>query len=218
MIKFYVNNLLKKSSNVFIGIATKDLKIAKKISNELKKRGLKYIFLAPENDFPTYLRVLIYGYRNEFKESSIKNFLFYEDYNSPSKIVDRAYEIAFGREKYSNIIIAIDPGNRIGAAFICDNLIIKTMLFYNIKNLLNEIDSFFKMHFNSRKIVLIGKGAYEIGDKIINAINKKYGKEVELILMREDFSNKNIFNSDNKYISKDERSAISLAKKFLIKI
>ncbi|MGB9638884.1 MAG: hypothetical protein ACPL1F_06295 [bacterium] len=211
--------MLKKSSNVFIGIATKDLKIAKKISNELKKRGLKYIFLTPENDFPTYLKVLIYGYRNEFRESSIKNVLFYEDYDSPSKIIDRAYEIAFGKEKYSNVIVAIDPGGRIGAAFICDNLVIKTMLFHNIKNLLNEMDSFFKMHFNnSRKIVLIGKGAYEIGNKIINAINKKYGKEVELILIHEEFSNKNIFNSDNKYISKDERSAISLAKKFLIKI
>lgn len=218
MINFYVNNLLGKGSNIFIGIATKDLKIAKKICNELEKRGLKYIFLTPENDFPTYLRVLIYGYRNEFRESSIKNVLFYEDYDSPSKIVDRAYEIAFGKENYSNIIIAIDPGNRIGAAFICDNLIIKTMLFHNIKNLLNEIDSFFKMHFNSRKIILIGKGAYEIGNKIINEINKKYGKEVELILMCEDFSNKNIFNSYDKYISKDERSAISLAKKFLIKI
>jgi len=218
LINFYVNNLLGKGSNIFIGIATKDLKIAKKICNELEKRGLKYIFLTPENDFPTYLRVLIYGYRNEFRESSIKNVLFYEDYDSPSKIVDRAYEIAFGKENYSNIIIAIDPGNRIGAAFICDNLIIKTMLFHNIKNLLNEIDSFFKMHFNSRKIILIGKGAYEIGNKIINEINKKYGKEVELILMCEDFSNKNIFNSYDKYISKDERSAISLAKKFLIKI
>ena len=218
MIKFYVNKLLRKSSNVLIGIATKDLKIAKKICNELKKRRLKYIFLTPEGDFPTYLRVLIYGYKNEFKESSIKNVLFYEDYDSPSKIVDRAYEIALGRKNYSNIIVAIDPGNRIGAAFICDNLIIKTMLFHNIKNLLNEIDSFFKMHFNCRKIILIGKGAYEIGNKIINAINKKYGKEIELILIHEEFSNKTIFNSNNKYISKDERSAISLAKKFLMKI
>jgi len=218
LIKFYVDNLLKKNSDILIGIATKDLKIAKKICNELKKRGLKYIFLTPENDFPTYLRVLIYGYRNEFKESSIKNILFYEDYDSPSKIVDRAYEIALGKEKYSNVVIAIDPGNRIGAAFICDNLIVKTMLFYNIKNLLNEIDSFFKMHFNSKKIILIGKGAYEIGSKIINEINKKYGKEVKLITINEEFSNKNIFDSNNKYISKDERSAISLAKKFLIKI
>lgn len=218
MINFYVNNLLEKYSNVFIGIATKDLKIAKRISNELKKRGLKYIFLTPENDFPTYLKVLIYGYRNEFKRSSIKNVLFYEDYNSPSKIVDRAYEIALGKEKYSNVIVAIDPGNRIGAAFICDNLIIKTMLFHNIKNLLSEVDSFFKMHFNSKKIILIGKGAYDIGNKIINEIDKKYGKEVKLVIMNEEFSNKNIFDSNNKHISKDERSAISLAKKFLIKI
>lgn len=209
--------MLKNSSNAFIGIATKDLKIAKKICSELEKRGLKYIFLTPEDNFPTYLRVLIYGYRKEFKETTIKNILFYEDYNSPSKIIDKAYEIAFGREKYSNIVIAIDPGNRIGVAFMCDNLIIKTMLFCNIKEFLNELDSFLKMHFNSRKFVLIGKGAQKISDKIYNEVNKKFGKDVKIIFIDEKFSNKNIFNME-KNISKDEKSAIALAKKFLIKI
>jgi len=174
------------------------------------RRGVKFVHLTSSDAIPAYITVAI-STRNERKSTSISKMLIQEDFPSVTSLVDRAYELSLGKNCCRAATVSIDPGKRIGAAFLCDDLLTRTEVFHRKQEAAEEAELFFKSHQCQRSEVIIGAGAPEHRDQLLYYLRRISAPNLKIYLVDENSSHGNIYIPRN--LSKDEGSAISISSR-----
>jgi hypothetical protein len=157
---------------VDIAVATSDFRLVSRLLSEGARRGLSVIHVVHPSEIPLTVKVLIMK-RGEMVWESVKIPTIYaDDFTSPTSVLDRAMEIAAGKADSRAATISIDPGRRVGVAFIVDEYVIRTESFTDIVNLERSIREFIENHKMLETDVIIGSGAPEYREAVLELIRR----------------------------------------------
>ncbi len=202
-----------------IGLVTLDLRLAAKVRRASKKYHADVIHVARAEELPLDVRVVIAKRDEGFK--MIKGFVLYpEDFSSVEELVERAVEAAFTGLKYKMAVVAIDPGKNLGAAYLLDNIILKTKKYGSVDRLVEDVESFVKGHRKAeRRYIIIGAASdFEAVKGILRKLEKRLRDcEATLMVCDESFTSKG-FLPKLRGMSKDEYSALMLSLKNILRL
>ncbi|MEM4302821.1 MAG: hypothetical protein QW470_00025 [Candidatus Caldarchaeum sp.] len=157
---------------VRIAVLTSDMKLARNVVEEAVRRGLKADHVTNPGDIPLAAKAVVVK-KGEFKEITHGNPVYADEYTSPTAIVDRAIEVAYSKDKIRKVVVAVDPGKTMGAAFLADNILLRMESYTDYKHLTSSVSEFFKNHPNSKQAVIIGSGAPEFREKLLKTLLSK---------------------------------------------
>lgn len=187
-----------------------NLRVAKELKKELVRRRVKFIHLTSADAIPAYITVVI-STRREYSSASSTQVLIREDFPSTVSLVDQAYELSLGRDRCKVATVSIDPGKRIGVAFLCDDLLIRTEVFHIKQDVVQEAQLFFESHQSQDNRVIIGAGASEHRDELLQRLRGISVPNLEIYLVNENSSRRNVYISGD--LSDDECSALSISSR-----
>ncbi len=180
-----------------IGLFLSDFKAAHNIISEGRRRGIEVLSVSSLAELPFSAKVIITSKKDNSKLPV--PVLFVEDFPSYKNLIDRAYEITFGKDCPKFVTVSIDPGEkRTGCAFFVEDILLRTSTYSDKRYLFDDIDEFFNIHKTCRKYIVIGKGAGDLSYALEKDIHERFlgAGQVETILVSEDSSNRrNVFIS-----------------------
>ena len=187
-----------------------NLRVGKELKKELVRRRVKFIHLTSADAIPAYITVVI-STREEYSCTSSTQVLIRENFPSTVSLVDRAYELSLGKNHCKIATASIDPGKRIGVAFLCDDLLTRTEVFHMKQDVAEEVELFFKSHQSQDNRVIMGAGAPEHRDELLQHLRGISVPNLEVHLVSENSSRGSIYISAN--LSDDECSALSISSR-----
>ncbi|HIQ28962.1 MAG TPA: hypothetical protein EYH45_00180 [Candidatus Caldiarchaeum subterraneum] len=194
-------------------IMLQDRRLADKIIKEARSRGVTLMQVLDTHVIPLNTKVLITS-RSDLKEPTHLTPVFVEDFTSVRAIIDKVIEVNAGKKKIREVTISIDPGKRMGVAFIADGVIIRTANYTDYNNLISDILEFANIHPTAQLNIVIGSGAGEYRDKLIEKINQQFtDKSINIYLIPEHGSSHHGIK-----IKIDETAALTFHKRFRKKL
>lgn len=196
-----------------IAVATVSGKAYYVIVSELKKKNVPFLSLTPNERIPLQVKVVI---TTEKERPLIKheNVLTLKEEMAPELLINRAMQIAQGKERYERIVIGVDPGEVFGLAVLADGNVVETGNCFSIEETLDKIRSVLK---NLRSdpvtsiLVKIGDGVPEYKHEILRALDEILPSNVVLQSVREAGTNRYISESKHRRGLKDIVSAMKIA-------
>jgi len=82
-------------------------------------------------------------------------------------------ELSSNKFDVQEVSVSIDPGKRVGAAFLADEVVVRTSTYTDYDRLVDDIEEFAENHRGSRLNILIGSGAREYRDKLIEKLRTR---------------------------------------------
>lgn len=124
------------------------------------------------------------------------------------------YLITNNREKFSKIVIGIDPGKTIGFAVIGNNTdILGVNEFFNAIEAVKEtISIFFNVETDSFEIN-VGRGGGQVQKEIIKRLNAIFHEKVPMNVVNEDFTSQNRNKLTESKFSKNINAALNIASR-----
>ena len=168
-----------------IGILTTSGKAYYKLVSEFRRRGLQFISLIPKEVIPFYVKVVITT-ESERENIDFSEILIYDESTDPSTVVDDAVQLLRGKKDFREIILGIDPGQRVGLAVLGDGIILKTMELTNIQEKVEEIIQILTETKAKKKIVRIGNGVKKEQKKLIKLLNEELPHNIIIESVEED--------------------------------
>uniref|UniRef100_A0A7J3VU62 Uncharacterized protein n=1 Tax=Caldiarchaeum subterraneum TaxID=311458 RepID=A0A7J3VU62_CALS0 len=163
---------LFQEKKMTLAVLTKDFRLAAQVVEEAARRGLTARHVIEPAEIPLSARAVVMK-RGEFGTVSRPPSLYAEDFTSTTSLVDRAVELAYSKKTVRNAVIAIDPGKTIGAAFMADELLLRTESYSDLHRFSQTVVEFFKTHPTSTHTILLGSGAPEFREEILRDIRSK---------------------------------------------
>ncbi|MEM1655087.1 MAG: hypothetical protein QXU12_04905 [Nitrososphaerota archaeon] len=200
-----------------IGLLTLDMKLAAKLREISKEYGVEIIHSINADQLPLDVDVVIAS-RNEGLSIDGRRVVYCEDFESLDECLERALEVAMCRPGRGMVIVAIDPGKSLGAAFLLDNFVLKTRRYGSSEELVSDVKRFLSRHREAeRKYVVLGattniNAIKSIMRKLEDAIS---GVGATIMVCDESFTTKGILPK-MKGISRDEYSALVLSLKSIL--
>ncbi len=155
-----------------ITLVTSDFKLVSRLLTEAARRGLRIIHASNPSEIPLKARVLIMKRAEMIKVPVNIPIVYADDYTTATSVLDRAVEIAAGRNDARTATISIDPGRRIGLAYIVGDYVVRTESFTDITGLERSVAEFMANHSWLEVEVVIGSGAPEYRDAVLAAIRR----------------------------------------------
>jgi len=152
-----------------IAVVTRDVKLANAVIEEAERRGVKAIHAVDPAQIPLSVKAAVVKLGEGIGTGHAAP-VSVEDYNSAVAAVDRAMEISLGRAIVEKAIVGIDPGKKVGAAFIADNILLRTESYTDFTELAEAVNTFFRNHSKSRHLVLMGSGAPEYRERLTSKL------------------------------------------------
>ena len=165
----------------------------------MKSLGLKYDSILPE-EIDSYKGTFIFTTRKEAPESSQIPILKDEIFNKNPTIIKGLMLQKLGFNYNDELIVGIDPGNRMGLSIIFLGSEIERSFFTSVDNLIEHVITILAGLKAKRKIVRIGNGDLSKAQKIINLLNLRFCSHFELELVDESMTSLRIrrFNQRGK--------------------
>jgi len=180
---------------ITIGLLISDFRRAHNIISEAKRRGIEVLSVSSLAELPLTAKVIITS-KKEDPKLPIPT-LFVEELSSYKALLDRAYEIAFGKDCPKFVTVSIDPGEkRIGCAFFAEDMLLRTSTYSDKDRLFEDIEEFFNAHKSCKKYIIIGKGAGDLSHALEKNLCDRFlgAGQVEVMTVSENSSNrKNVF-------------------------
>lgn len=202
---------------VRIGLLTLDMKLAAKLREISMEYGVEIIHSIDAETLPLDVSVIIAS-RNEEVPINGRKIIYCEDFESLDECLERALELAVGGLGRRIAIVAIDPGKNLGAAFLLDNLVLKTRRYGSSEELVSDIKRFLNRHREAeRKYVVLGATTNintikSFMERIEDAIS---GVGATIVVCDESFTTKGILPK-MRGMSRDEYSALVLSLKSIL--
>ncbi|MCS6768902.1 MAG: hypothetical protein NZ570_00480 [Candidatus Caldarchaeum sp.] len=155
-----------------IAVLTADVRLAARVLDEALRRGLHADHVVKLDDIPLAAKVVV-AKRGEFQGISHPSTLYADDFSSSTSLVDRAVELAYSKKEVKNVVIAVDPGKTVGAAFLADDALIRVESFTDVQRFADSAAEFFKSHPSSKQTILLGEGASEFREEIVKELLSK---------------------------------------------
>ncbi|MEM2096123.1 MAG: hypothetical protein QXX19_07735 [Candidatus Caldarchaeum sp.] len=163
---------LFQEKKIRLAVLTKDFKLAAQVVEEAVRRGLMADHVIDPSEIPLSAKAVVMK-KGEFASVSRPPALYADDFVSTTSLVDRAVELAYSKNTVRNAVIAVDPGKTIGAAYMADELLLRTESYTDLHRFSQSVVEFFKTHPTSRHTVLLGSGAPEFREEILRDIRSK---------------------------------------------
>jgi hypothetical protein len=155
-----------------IAVVSRDVKLANAVIEEAERRGVKAIHVIDPAQIPLSVKAAVVKLGEGIGAGHAAPVPI-EDFNSAVAAVDRAMEISLGRVFVEKAVVGIDPGKKVGAAFIADNILLRTESYTDFTELAEAVNTFFENHSRSRHMVLMGSGAPEYRERLVSMLLEK---------------------------------------------
>ncbi len=153
-----------------IGIITENFRIYHKISEELMKRGVDFVYIKNKK-VPEDVCVVLTTEHIDFEPK-----IFIHDVLSAVRM---AMSYLYGKKKFQRIVMGIDPGMRTGLAVFGDDVFLEGYEFTEIEDLLNTVREIVEHYSPENVIVKVGNGDVPHRNRIINNLINSF--KVELV-------------------------------------
>lgn len=156
---------------MLIGIIMDDIKTSYEIVKVLKMLNIPFIFLKKNENIPNNICAIISS-----EKLNNKRFILYE--GNAKKTVLKAISICKGRENFEEVIVGIDPGNKVGVVVLADGDLIEAKIILNHR--LEEFIKSILIDYPTNSFIFkIGKG--EIPKEVLSIINNDVRVKVEFV-------------------------------------
>jgi len=149
---------------------------------EFRQRGIPFLSLTAAEQIPAQVRAVITT-RAESMFVRHPRVVIYDECDPREKvaeIVDRAIRTARGKDIYDELVIGVDPGERIGVAAIADGKIWKVGCCSGAGKAATIIGGILKDVEARRKVVRVGANSKSHQYPLILALNQTLPSNVEL--------------------------------------
>jgi len=202
-----------------VGLVTLDLRFTFMVKKAAQEYHITVVHVVDSKELPLDIEVVI-AKRSEGLVIDRGTILYMEDFSSVEELVERALEIALIGLKYKMAVAAIDPGKNLGAAYLLDNVILKTRKYGLVDDLVEDVEKFMRRHEEAeRRYVIVGAASdFEIVKNILRKLESKLrGHETTIIVCDESFTSRGMIPKF-KGMSKDEYSALILSLKNILRL
>jgi hypothetical protein len=193
-----------------IAVATVNGRAYYELVNELQRKKLPFLSLKPWDLIPFNIKAVLTTKEESNHINHPKILLFDQELN-PESVVNEAFLIVQGKQRYERIVIGVDPGNSCGIAIIGDNKILETLSALNIKNTVQLIVDSLKRFPADIRLVRIGDGIPEYTEILLSYLNDKLPRDTLVEIVREAGTSRITNNSVNRRVLRDVVSAIRIA-------
>ncbi len=196
-----------------IAVATVSGKAYYIIVSELKKKHVSFLSLTPNERIPIEIKVVI---TTEKERPLIKHerVLIFEDGMEPEALVNQAFRVVQGKERYGKIVIGVDPGGVFGLAVLADGKVVETENCFSVEETSDKIKSIlenFKSDSATSISVKIGDGVLEYKDDLLQTLDKMLPSNVVLQSVREAGTNRYMSETKHRRGLRDIVSAVKIA-------
>lgn len=196
-----------------IAVATVSGKAYYIIVSELKKKHVSFLSLTPNERIPIQIKVVI---TTEKERPLIKHerVLIFEDGMEPEALVNQAFRVVQGKERYGKIVIGVDPGGVFGLAVLADGKVVQTENCFSVEETSDKIKSIlenFKSDSATSISVKIGDGVLEYKDDLLQTLDKMLPSNVVLQSVREAGTNRYMSETKHRRGLRDIVSAVKIA-------
>ena len=202
---------MRETINQKITVATLNAKSYYKIINILKLLHLNYEELSPSEALNSYSKFIITSKEESpiFKKSNI--MIDSELNDNPVIIKAKILKKLIKTNTYDQLIIGIDPGNRIGISIFYLYDEIETVVLSTIESAMNFIITILSEIHAKKKIVRIGNGNISMARSIAFLIKSKFKDLVHVEIVNEHGTSSVQNSESNRRILKDKSSARLIA-------
>jgi hypothetical protein len=141
-----------------IAIVTSSGRAYYRLVTELKKRGLAFLSLTPDQAIPKSVRAVITTERGQKMVDDPRVFVYAVD-EDPSPVIDRVIQRLKGKDGYGKLVFGVDPGKRVGLVVMDDGAVVRTRILSSIEETATTIREAVKSMDAREKVVKIGDGA-----------------------------------------------------------
>lgn len=198
-----------------VAVLTSDFRLLSRLVEEGRRRGVRIVHTADSSHIPLTARVVVTK-RGEMTagETGLPT-VYADDYGSVTSVVDRAVEVAAGREWARTVTISVDPGSRAGLAFIVGDLLVRTESFTDLSDLERCVKEFVEGHKGMTAKVVIGSGAPQYREQVINMIRRMpelANAKVEIV-SEEGTSKRGLFGKRRRGRDEDAAAILSMRRR-----
>jgi hypothetical protein len=153
-----------------------------RLVTELQQRQIPFLNLTATDPIPACVGVVITT-RTESWSVKHSRIVIYDEADPNERVtevVDRAIQIARGKKVYDELVIGVDPGDRIGVAAVVDGKIWRVRCCLSLGEASSVMDGILRDVEARRKIVRVGANSRSNQDDLISALNKTLSQNVVL--------------------------------------
>jgi hypothetical protein len=193
-----------------VAVATVSGKAYFLLVNELKERGIDFLSIIPGQPLPAEAKVVV----TTEKEKPLINhekILVYDKNEAPNLVVNEAFKILRGKERYEKIAVGIDPGEVFGLAVVADGKVTETKNCFGTREVLDELKNMVKMFDTFTKVVVkIGNGV-PVYKELLASLDSELPREVVLVVVGEAGTDRPARRESHRRGLRDIASAIRIA-------
>ena len=196
-----------------VAVATVSGKAYYLIVNELKKRGIPFLSLIPEEPIPPEVKVVITT-PIESPQVMHTHVLVFESHTDPHSMGGQIVKILRGKENYENIVVGVDPGEVIGLALIGDAAVIEQQNSFSVRETVDSIQALLRGVDFSRTSVTVKVGSgVPIYRRIVDALDEELPPEVALEVVGEAGTARYIHEMKNRRVFRHMVSAERIGRR-----
>jgi len=195
-----------------IAVATVSGKAYYVLVNELKKRGLDFLSITPQESVPIYIEVVI---TTTTEHPLIKHprVLAYNVEADPADVVNEAVKMVQGKGLHETIVVGVDPGKTFGLAVLSDGNVLETVTCSSIEETLNTIINVLSKLQAASHVVKVGNGAPSITAELLPLLDKILHKDVAIEVVSEAGTSRFVGETLHKRGLRDALSAVKIAER-----
>jgi len=198
--------------NEKIAVATVSGKVYFILVNELKDRGIDFLSIIPGQPVPAEAKVVV----TTEKEKPLINhekILVYDENKALNLVVNEAFKILRGKERYEKIVVGIDPGEVFGLAVVADGKVTETKNCFGTREVLDELKNMLKMFDTFTKVIVkIGNGV-PVYRELLTSLDSELPREVVLVVVGEAGTDRPARRESHRRGLRDIASAIRIASR-----
>ena len=193
-----------------VAVATVSGKAYFLLVNELRERGVDFLSIIPGQPVPAEAKVVM----TTEKEKPLINhekILVYDENEAPNLVVNEAFKILRGKERYEKIVVGIDPGEVFGLAVVADGKVTETKNCFGSREVLDELKNMVKIFDTFTKVVVkIGNGV-PVYRELLASLDSELPREVVLVVVGEAGTDRPARRESHRRGLRDIASAIRIA-------
>jgi len=195
-----------------IAIATVSGKAYYLLVNELKKKGLDFLSLTPQESVPIDIEVVITtaAERHFIKHPKV---LVYKNEANPSEVVNEAVRTLQGKESRETVVVGVDPGKTFGLAVLSDGNVLETVTCSSIEETVNTtVNTLAKLQ-AAAHVVKVGNGAPSVAAELLSLLDETLPKDVVIEVVSEAGTSRFVGETLHKRGLRDALSAVKIAER-----
>lgn len=194
-----------------VAVVTTSGKAYYRLVEELRKRGVPFVSLRPEDAIPLSVKVVITTGEEE-RKIRFPKVLVYDEDKDPTDVIEKALQMLSGKSMYNQIVVGVDPGKTLGIAVMGDGNLLRSMNIFDVEEAAQKILGALNAVNADTKKVRIGNGARKYQLKLVKLLDRSLPSDITLESVNEEGTTR-INEAPSKYshVPRDIMSAVRIS-------